>query len=166
MSRKESQEKILNFLEGQIVCTNTITFTEDELTTKENRAWSLHIVVECHGIIISKVLSDNEFTRLSCYDLKKNRDWEINIHPNGMMCAPLTASLRTNRVRSFFYYGRHPIVFNLFLDWPWIYIVGAVLTNLHQRWNSFKRIGLYSLWTRRIALYLFQLWYHSSMLRK
>lgn len=74
MSRKESQEKILNFLEGQIVCTNTITFTEDELTTKENRAWSLHIVVECHGIIISKVLSDNEFTRLSCYDLKKNRD--------------------------------------------------------------------------------------------
>lgn len=58
----------------EIVCTNTITFTEDELTTKENRAWSLHIVVECRGIIISRVLSENESTHLSCYDLKKNRD--------------------------------------------------------------------------------------------
>lgn len=43
---------------GQVTSTNMITFTKDELTP-EGTGKSLHIAVECPGMIISRVLIDN-----------------------------------------------------------------------------------------------------------
>lgn len=46
---------------GQIVGTNTITFHEDEPTPEGiGLVKSLHIAVECKGMIVSRVLIDNE----------------------------------------------------------------------------------------------------------
>lgn len=59
--------KDLEHIVGQIVGTKTITLNEYELTPVGT--WhvnSVHIAVECHGMIISRVLIDNEFTLNVC----------------------------------------------------------------------------------------------------
>lgn len=51
--------KDLEHIVGLNADTNTITFTEDELIPKGTRhVKSLYIVVECHEMIISRVLID------------------------------------------------------------------------------------------------------------
>lgn len=56
----------------QIFGTNTI-FIEDELTPEGTEHFkSLHITVECRGMIISRVLIDNRsaIKCFSCYDIE------------------------------------------------------------------------------------------------
>lgn len=52
--------KDLKHIVGQFIARNTITFTKDKLINEgPGHIKSLHIAIECHGIIISKVLIDN-----------------------------------------------------------------------------------------------------------
>lgn len=54
MSPEGIAMKDLEHMIRQIVRTNTITFSKDELVTKGTRhIKSLHIAVECKGVIIS-----------------------------------------------------------------------------------------------------------------
>lgn len=57
--------------------TNTIIFTEDELTVEETRHTKpLHIPVERRGIFVARILIDNGLAlRLPFYDPGKNQDW-------------------------------------------------------------------------------------------
>lgn len=52
--------KDLEHIAGQVIARNTITFTKNKLTTEgPGHIKSLHIAIECLGMIISKVLIGN-----------------------------------------------------------------------------------------------------------
>lgn len=57
-----NSHKDFEHIVGQITGMNTITFNEHELTPEgTGHIKSLHITVECKGMIISLVLIDNGF---------------------------------------------------------------------------------------------------------
>lgn len=80
--------KDLERIVGQITGMNTISFNEDELTPEgTGHVKSLHIAVECKGMIISRVLIDNGSALNVCPMLTLSRlgvDDSL-IRPNGMM---------------------------------------------------------------------------------
>lgn len=52
--------KDLEYIVGQVTGMNTITINKDELTPEgTGHVKSLHITIECKGMIISRVLIDN-----------------------------------------------------------------------------------------------------------
>lgn len=133
---------------GQIVGTNTITFSEDELILEGTGHFkSSHIAVESKGII-SLILIDNESALnacpvmiLNCIDVGYSL-----IGPNMMMVRAFDGTkTSTNREIDLkviigpcefeipFVVVEIHGVFNLLLESPWIHSAGAIPASLHQK---------------------------------
>lgn len=66
---KDALLKTLNesYLRYEVIRTNTITFTKDKVAFDGTRyVKSLHIFIECKGMIITQVLIDNGFALNVC----------------------------------------------------------------------------------------------------
>lgn len=88
ISQKGITTKELDNIVEQIDGKNTSTFTEDELTPEGTRhVKSLHIAVECRGMIISRVLIDNVPALNICpaMTLERIKIEKFMIRLNGMM---------------------------------------------------------------------------------
>lgn len=78
MFRKGSPKEDLEHIVGQIASTNTITLAEQELVPKGmGHVKCLHIAIECHGMILSRVLIDEGYV-LPCHDFAENWSRRVN----------------------------------------------------------------------------------------
>lgn len=80
--------KDLEKIVGQVTATNTIKFTDDELTAKgTGHTKSLHIAIEFQGIIVARVLIINGFTLNVCpfMTLERIEIEDTSIRPTSIM---------------------------------------------------------------------------------
>lgn len=134
---------------GQVLSTNIITSTKDELIEDgTGHTKSLHITLECKGMIVERVLIDNGSALNVCQliTIDKLSIGCSSIREKGMMVrafndsksvamgeVDITLEIVPCQFVIPFVVIDISTTFNMLLACPWIHTTGAITSSLHQK---------------------------------